>query len=63
MSTFILSILTGAKARIKNFETVYTCHLFLKIMEKLGQNLKYKNESIQISCDGGAATENLLVQK
>ena len=37
MSTFILSILTGAKARIKNFETVYTSSpSFLKIMEKLG---------------------------
>ena len=24
MSTFILAILTGAKAKIKNFETVFT---------------------------------------
>ena len=37
MSSFILSILTGAKARINNFETVYTSSpSFLKIMKKLG---------------------------
>ena len=39
MSTFILSILTGAKANIKNFETVYTSSpSFLKIMKTLGAN-------------------------
>ncbi len=37
MSTFILSILTGAKTTIKNFETVYTSSpSFLKIMKLLG---------------------------
>ena len=37
MSVFILSILTGAKAKIKNFETVFTSSpSFLKIMRELG---------------------------
>ena len=37
MSSFILAILTGAKARIKNFETVFTSSpSFLIIMKKLG---------------------------
>ncbi len=37
MSAFVLSILTGAKAKIKNFETVYTSSpSFLKIMKLLG---------------------------
>ncbi len=37
MSSFVLSILTGAKTNIKNFETVYTSSpSFLKIMKKLG---------------------------
>ena len=37
MSTFVLSILTGAKTKIKNFETVYTSSpSFLKIMKLLG---------------------------
>ena len=37
MSTFILAILTGAKTKIKNFETVYTSSpSFLNIMKKLG---------------------------
>ncbi len=37
MSSFILSILTGAKVKIKNFETVYTSSpSFLKIMRSLG---------------------------
>ena len=37
MSSFILSILIGAKTRIKNFETVYTSSpSFLKIMKSLG---------------------------
>jgi len=37
MSSFILAILTGAKAKIKNFETVFTSSpSFLSIMKKLG---------------------------
>ncbi len=37
MSSFILAILTGNKARIKNFETVFTSSpSFLKIMRTLG---------------------------
>lgn len=37
MSAFILSVLTGAKAYIKNFETVFTSSpSFLKIMKSLG---------------------------
>lgn len=37
MSSFILAILTGSSARIKNFETVYTSSpSFLKIMKTLG---------------------------
>ena len=37
MSTFILAILTGAKTKIKNFETVNTSSpSFLKIMKNLG---------------------------
>jgi len=37
MSTFILAILTGAKAKIKNFETVFTSSpSFLKIIKSLG---------------------------
>jgi 3-phosphoshikimate 1-carboxyvinyltransferase len=37
MSTFILAILTGAKTKIKNFETVFTSSpSFLKIMKSLG---------------------------
>ena len=37
MSAFILAILTGAKAEIKNFETVYTSSpSFLNIMKFLG---------------------------
>ncbi len=43
MSTFILSILTGAHARIKNFETVFTSSpSFLKIMSKLGAKFEIK---------------------
>ena len=35
--SFILAILTGAKTKIKNFETVYTSSpSFLKIMKSLG---------------------------
>ncbi len=37
MATFVLALLTGAKAKIKNFETVYTSSpSFLKIMKLLG---------------------------
>ena len=37
MSAFILALLTGAKTKIKNFETVFTSSpSFLKIMKKLG---------------------------
>ena len=37
MSTFVLSLLTGAKATIKNFETVFTSSpSFLKIMKSIG---------------------------
>ncbi len=37
MSSFILAILTGAKIKIKNFETVFTSSpSFLKIMKSLG---------------------------
>ena len=37
MSAFILAILTGAKTKIKNFETVFTSSpSFLKIMKSLG---------------------------
>ena len=41
MSSFILAILTGARARIKNFETVFTSSpSFLKIMKNLGANFE-----------------------
>ena len=37
MSSFILALLTGAKVKIKSFETVYTSSpSFLKIMKSLG---------------------------
>ena len=37
MSSFVLALLTGAKTKIKNFETVYTSSpSFLKIMKSLG---------------------------
>ena len=37
MSTFVLALLTGAKTKIKNFETVFTSSpSFLKIMKTLG---------------------------
>ena len=40
MSSFILAILTGAKTKINNFETVNTSSpSFLKIMTSLEQNL------------------------
>ena len=37
MAAFILAILTGINAKIKNFETVFTSSpSFLKIMKSLG---------------------------
>ena len=43
MSSFILSLLTGAKTKIKNFETVYTSSpSFLKIMKSLGAKFEIK---------------------
>ena len=41
MSTFILAVLTGAKAKIKNFETVFTSSpSFLKIIKSFGVNFE-----------------------
>ena len=41
MSTFILAILTGAKTKINNFETVFSsAPSFLKIMKSLGANFE-----------------------
>ena len=46
-----------AKTIIKNFDTVNTSSpSFLKIMKSLELNLKNVNKTLQISCDGGAAT-------
>ncbi len=43
MSAFVLSILTGVKAYIKNFDTVYTSSpSFLKIMKSLGANFEFQ---------------------
>ena len=43
MSSFILAILTGAKTKIKNFETVNTsAPSFLKIMKLLGAKFEIK---------------------
>ena len=43
MSSFVLAILTGAKTRINNFETVYTsAPSFLKIMKKLGAKFEIR---------------------
>ena len=43
MATFILSVLTGAKAKINNFETVFTSSpSFLKIMKNLGVKFEIK---------------------
>ena len=37
MSSFVLALLTGAKTKINNFETVFTSSpSFLKIMKTLG---------------------------
>ncbi len=44
MSAFILALLTGAKTKIKNFETVFTSSpSFLKIMRSLGAKFEKKN--------------------
>tara|TARA_B100001248_G_scaffold251957_1_gene227586 strand:+ start:175 stop:1521 length:1347 start_codon:yes stop_codon:yes gene_type:complete len=44
MSAFILSILTGAKTTIKNFDTVFTSSpSFLKIMKSLGAKFEIQN--------------------
>ena len=44
MSAFVLSILTGAKSKIKNFDTVFTSSpSFLKIMKTLGAKFEKKN--------------------
>ena len=41
MSAFVLAILTGAKTKINNFETVFTSSpSFLKIMKQLGANFE-----------------------
>ena len=43
MSTFVLALLTGAKAKIKNFDTVFTSSpSFLKIMKLLGAKFEIK---------------------
>ena len=43
MVAFILGILTNAKTRIKNFETVFTSSpSFLKIMKSLGAKFEIK---------------------
>ena len=43
MSAFILALLTGAKTKIKNFETVFTSSpSFLKIMKKLGAKFEVR---------------------
>ena len=42
MSTFILALLTGARA---NFETVFTFPSFLKIMKSLGAKFEIKKLS------------------
>ena len=44
MSCFVLAILTGAKAKIKNFETVNSSSpSFLKIMKNLGASFEIQN--------------------
>ena len=46
MSTVILSLVTGIKAEIKNFETVRTSSpSFLKIIRMLGGNFEIKKKS------------------
>ena len=44
MSAFVLALLTGAKAKINNFETVFTSSpSFLKIMKSLGAKFEKNN--------------------
>jgi 3-phosphoshikimate 1-carboxyvinyltransferase len=44
MSSFVLALLTGAKTKIFNFETVYTSSpSFLKIMKTLGAKFEIQN--------------------
>ena len=46
MSTFVLSLATGVKAEIKNFETVKTSSpSFLQIIKSLGGNFEVKKIS------------------
>ena len=46
MSCFVLALLTGAKTKINNFETVFTSSpSFLKIMKKLGAKFEIKKLS------------------
>ena len=46
MSAVILSLVTGAKANIKNFETVKTSSpSFLKIIKSIGGNFEIKKTS------------------
>ena len=58
MSSAVLALLTGAKIKIKNFETVRTSSPnFLKIIQTLGASFETKKfEKLVISCDGGAAS-------
>ena len=43
MASFVLAILTGAKTKIKNFETVNSSSpSFLKIMKKLGAKFEIR---------------------
>ena len=43
MSAFVLGLLTGAKTKIKNFETVFTSSpSFLKIIKSLGVKFEIK---------------------
>ena len=45
VAAFILSIITNAKAEIKNFETVYTSSpSFLKIMKSLGAKFEIEKK-------------------
>ena len=44
MSSFVLGLLTGAKVKIKNFETVFTSSpSFLKIMKQLGAKFEIQS--------------------
>ena len=44
MSSFVLGLLTGAKVKIKNFETVFTSSpSFLKVMKELGAKFEIQS--------------------